>query len=55
MAVSKDTDTVGNWMWYIRNVRENTGRAIDGKEYKEVLMKYISGKPWQTTVEEMKK
>lgn len=47
----KTVETVGGWIWYVNRVKEHV--AIT--DYKELLKDYMAGKPWETTVEEIKK
>lgn len=51
----KSKDTVGGWMWYVRQVVDNLNRGLVSEDYKELMKKYMAGTPWQKTVEEMNK
>lgn len=46
-------DTVGNWMWYTKQVSLKLDRPLESNEYKDLLKMYIAGKPFDKAVEEM--
>lgn len=48
----KTVQTEGGWMWYVNQVKTNSGLPI--ADYKELMKNYMASKRWEKVVEEMK-
>lgn len=53
MTKTKGKDTVGGWMWYAGQVKEQLGREMTELEVKDIFRKYITGVKWDTAILEI--
>lgn len=50
-----NVETQGNWMWYIRQVKEGVQRTLVQKEYRDLLTTYyMKGVPFTKAIEDFK-